>query len=511
MSNLIERQPATQYLRSGLQNNNPILYKSQSPKLSKYQDTMLEASSSGHAGCWDHPLLSYEHSRIGFGLNEWQPIEDHVTLPADNSHLGIINSSSNDSKSVLEARPLSSRTKSTNTLWSDLEKQPKITKHQFGQTRPSTTTASRNGDLVQPDFGMHKLGDPFARPRLHPNFHPSQRASAIPRPTQTTNARRSPYADFEYPEISTSRFLAQPIPQMHSQMVTEGNEDWPPSPSELAAAYSQSGHLPVPPLFTRRLGASIDRAQKPIRDMTRPTSTQFGSSETIQDSQISASIQPFPANLKVIKNQTILRSPTRSSGTLNRIRNRRTGNENGHSVETSVSDVKVNTASSGSGLVEIIDLDPIDPHLAEIAPQTDISKFSPTKSMHKSGSSIDSTIRLERTLLSAIDAELRSYEDQEHRTNQTCDPTIDHVPELGHALDAIDTMHLDHFSGSTLMTAERNFPCGSESVAKRKRDDTSLSGEADSSPLAKKEKATCGDDREEEHQIEHRILSPRGD
>ncbi|EOA91223.1 uncharacterized protein SETTUDRAFT_152366 [Exserohilum turcica Et28A] len=132
-------------------------------------------------------------------------------------------------------------------------------------------------------------------------------------------------------------------------------------------------------------------------------------------------------------------------------------------------------------LVEIIDVDAIDPSL-DSNMAMDNTKLSPFKSSHKSGasvSSIDSTVRLERQLFSALGEELGSF-DHHHRID-----TTGMGPELAQALGggtvgAGGNPHSEvSASTTTLNPAASDF----EPSIKRKRQGT-LGGERDASPMS---------------------------
>jgi hypothetical protein len=61
--------------------------------------------------------------------------------------------------------------------------------------------------------------------------------------------------------------------------------------------------------------------------------------------------------------------------------------------------------------IEIIDVDAIDPSLDPASPTVDTTKLSPFKATHESGmSSVDSTVRIEQTLYSALGPEYSTFE-----------------------------------------------------------------------------------------------------
>jgi hypothetical protein len=120
-------------------------------------------------------------------------------------------------------------------------------------------------------------------------------------------------------------------------------------------------------------------------------------------------------------------------------------------------------------IVEVIDVDAIDPTLSQEAP-LDANKLSPYKPNHTSGmSSVDSTSRFERKMFSALGEELYGFDPQ------------------------VDTTGMEPASPTV---GAREF----EPVGKRKRQGT-LGGE---SPLSKKEKGSEDGDELE-------ILQLRGD
>jgi len=146
-----------------------------------------------------------------------------------------------------------------------------------------------------------------------------------------------------------------------------------------------------------------------------------------------------------------------------------------------------NTQKNIPDVVEIIDVDAIDPHLNTNA-SFESNKLSPFKPCHKTGvslSSIDSTGRLERQLYSALGEELGSFEHHIDTTGMG--------PELAQALGGV-AAHSD-LSGSGMLNPNAH---EFEPTIKRKRQST-LGGSRERSPMSKKEKADlrAGDDQEE--------------
>ena len=148
-------------------------------------------------------------------------------------------------------------------------------------------------------------------------------------------------------------------------------------------------------------------------------------------------------------------------------------------------------------LVEVIDVDAIDPHLTTNT-SLDNTKLSPFKPCHKTGvslSSIDSTGRLERQLFSALGEELGSFERHVDTTGMG--------PELAQALGG--AAHSD-LSGSTMLN-----PTASDfgPMIKRKRQVTLGHGDRERSPMTKKEKAELGGtEGQEEEEV---VVCMRGD
>ncbi|KAI4648591.1 uncharacterized protein J4E78_008654 [Alternaria triticimaculans] len=146
-----------------------------------------------------------------------------------------------------------------------------------------------------------------------------------------------------------------------------------------------------------------------------------------------------------------------------------------------------NTQKNIPDVVEIIDVDAIDPHLHTNA-SFESNKLSPFKPCHKTGvslSSIDSTGRLERQLYSALGEELGSFEHHIDTTGMG--------PELAQALGGV-AAHSDVSGSGMLNPNAHEF----EPTIKRKRQST-LGGSRERSPMTKKEKADlrAGDDQEE--------------
>jgi hypothetical protein len=126
-------------------------------------------------------------------------------------------------------------------------------------------------------------------------------------------------------------------------------------------------------------------------------------------------------------------------------------------------------------IVEIIDVDAIDPGLDNDAPQ-DADKLSPFVPNHKQGmSSLDSTSAIERKLVSALVPEYASFETRGATLEAELNQSLQNSPE--------DTVY--------------NADTGAfELAGKRKR----LDAGAGESPLSKREKAGEGGDEEEDGQ-----------
>jgi hypothetical protein len=137
-------------------------------------------------------------------------------------------------------------------------------------------------------------------------------------------------------------------------------------------------------------------------------------------------------------------------------------------IDTNSSDKEPHYTPATPADVEVIDIDAIDSKALH-----DTERFPYFKPSHKSGmSSMDSTIRLERTLYSALGEELGSF------GQQIDTPSMG--PELAQALIGT-TAYIDRSSTGSLMN-------DSEPAVKRKRQDT-LGDEQCKSPTNKREKS----------------------
>jgi hypothetical protein len=169
-------------------------------------------------------------------------------------------------------------------------------------------------------------------------------------------------------------------------------------------------------------------------------------------------------------------------------------------VPTKKADSSENASSSGAsmtakitpGVVEIIDVDAIDPAL-DSNPPLDTTRLSPVKSLHKPGmSSMDSTGRLEQKLFSALGEELASF-----------DSHVGHTDMSSALTDAFRVAASD-LGARTYSVSLATEP---EAVGKRKRQNT-LGGDRDRNPLSKREKGKQSDVEERE---EEDVSHPMGD
>lgn len=175
------------------------------------------------------------------------------------------------------------------------------------------------------------------------------------------------------------------------------------------------------------------------------------------------------------------------------------GSQAVHTFASKGQDIPLHDTQNGiPDLVEVIDVDAIDAHLATNT-ALDSTKLSPFKPCHKTGvslSSIDSTGRLERQLFSALGEELGSFEHHMDNTGMG--------PELTQAIGG-GMAHSD-VSGTVMLN-----PTASdfEPTIKRKRQVTLSHGDRERSPMTKKEKAELvGAEGQDEEEV---VVCLRGD
>lgn len=346
-----------------------------------------------------------------------------------------------------------------------------------------------------PRFG-NPIPEPVGRPATAHAYFPPKLGSAsfAGRPSSAALARTSSYPDFNSALRNASNMRSPGRTNTHDSKnnqlfayhpsVSSNKENRASSHSRLQTSYPHASRVPTPNPFAQRLPSYNSNVLMRDPSSGFPSFSRFdranASFPPANFGKVSsAHTPPAMGNVKSRKEGLTADSSTIAHQ----------GVRHDHSLlppidcEPSATRKSISNqeklAHSIPALVEIIDVDAIDPNLEAEVP-LDSAKLSPFKPNHKSGmSSIDSTGRLERQLFSALGEELGSFEENIDAAGMG--------PELAMALGRT-TAHSD-LSGSTVLN-----PSASEfePTTKRKRQGT-LGTERDHRPMTKKERAVLGD------------------
>ncbi|KAF2846966.1 hypothetical protein T440DRAFT_482213 [Plenodomus tracheiphilus IPT5] len=336
------------------------------------------------------------------------------------------------------------------------------------------------------NFGTQH-NEPMARPPTAHAYYPPRMGNApiMTRPSSASMARKSSYPDFNSAlrNVSTKAMKGQSFPA-YSPSVSSNKDNHPHSQARIPTPFAWANQVPTPSPFAQRL--PIFEPDPPVRDSNSifPAQSRFDHASTMPPADMGkiasahgpsavsdmrskkegTGTNPSQLPQQVVRQEQIPLPPINGASTLAQQPSSKDHSKQTHSTRDNI-----------PALVEVIDVDAIDPQLdAHVA--GDAAKLTPHKSTHRQAmSSIDSTGRLEQQLFSALGEELGSFEE-----------TIDSNgmgPELARAIGGSAT-HSD-VSGTTLLN-----PSASEfePTTKRKRQGT-LDGDRDRSPLTKREKA----------------------
>ena len=329
----------------------------------------------------------------------------------------------------------------------------------------------------------------------------------INRPSSAAMARKPSYSDFNNALRNASnkqspinqRFhdaMNDKQPTMNHPSFSSNKENRPPSQSRLPTAFPNANRVPTPNPFAQRLPTHNSDISMRDPSPARSSMYRFSRSEapppTIEPAKFGSAHGPSAVNIRSRKEGLASDSPRLSDQAMRHdqslLPSLNSGPRTAHiPIFEDKDDSSRNPQKNIPDVVEIIDVDAIDPHLNTNA-SFESNKLSPFKPCHKTGvslSSIDSTGRLERQLYSALGEELGSFEHHIDTTGMG--------PELAQALGGV-TAHSD-FSGSGMLNPNAH---EFEPTIKRKRQST-VGGSRERSPMTKKEKADlrAGDDREE--------------
>jgi hypothetical protein len=372
---------------------------------------------------------------------------------------------------------------------------------QLGQIIEAISPPKQNRELPH-GFGS-QLHEHSGRPPTAHTYYPPKMGAPPPtgRPSSAALARTSSYPDFSHTlrnaankqspgkQYSHDTLKDRP-PMMYHPSMSSNKENCPPSQTRLPTPFPNANRVPTPNPFSQRQptfnsdvsmrdpSSALSSMYRFSRSEAPPASGELGKANSAHAPQTvnvrsrkegMASDSPKLSDQATRHDQSLLPGVKVESRSIHRPSSKDQGRP-AHNAQKSVPD-----------MVEVIDVDAIDPTLHSNA-SLDHNKLSPFKPNHKPGaslSSIDSTGRLERQLFSALGEELGSFDQQIDTTGMG--------PELAQALTG-GTTHSD-LSGTTILN-----PTASdfEPTIKRKRQGT-LGGERDRSPMTKKEKAGFGE------------------
>lgn len=383
----------------------------------------------------------------------------------------------------------------------------------LGQTLQAMSPAKKDRESRYNLGSQH--GDPMARPPTAHAYYPPKMGYTplMSRPSTASMARTSSYPDLNsaFRNVSNKgiRAKADEVENnlkgksfaSYPSSISSNKENRPPSQIRMPIQGTWSNQVPTPNPFVQRL--PVFDPDLPTREPISSFSTQprynyintmhpmdtgkfvsahgpsaIGSVRSRKEGMATHSPQ-LPQ--QAIRHDQSLLPPTSGAPPSAQPCASKDLGKHSHSAQTCIPSV-----------VEIIDVDAIDPQLEADSVVPDTTKLSPFKPTHKQGmSSIDSTGRLEQQLFSALGEELASFEESIDANGMG--------PELARAIGGSTTRtqsQPDYGASQTPLDPEAHaFEPGG--VGKRKRKGT-LGGDrdrdADRSPLSKKEKAVMGKD-----------------
>lgn len=373
---------------------------------------------------------------------------------------------------------------------------------QLGQIIEALSPPKSYRNLPHGHGGQHD--NYTSRPPTAHAYYPPRMGNG-PRPSAAALARRSSYTDLNTTSqkalnrtslgtLNTSEPSKHQSFTMYHPSASSNKENCPPSQSRLPTPFPYANRVPTPNPF-----ASMPRWDSDIS--MRDTNSVFSNLSHFDSTGLPMLYGPTPR-------QTMAYIPSTAGGVKSRkegLARSSTGFtdhdiRHDHSLlpPTGLQPMLRNstTAEHASGtrstpivrprstpkMVEIIDVDAIDPSL-EASPPKDATKLSPFKSTHKSGmSSIDSTGRLERQLFSALGEELGSYDPPTDATMMAPPPAPGLTNSVAHT----------GVSDTTAWIAGASDP---EAAGKRKRQ---VVEEQSGSPMSKREKGGRVEEVEEQ-------------
>ncbi|KAH3977879.1 hypothetical protein HBI81_100850 [Parastagonospora nodorum] len=495
-------KPASMSMSSFMRSRNSEPFqrpRTQPPAHSHFPKPPLGARGHSRADIWDDSFGSFRDNHDSISLDSWSTHRSTSNSTGDALLGDGIFGPSHASRPPAWRNPPLKFQASAKPNWAgqrsrkDRDKQVVLTLRddQLGQIIQAISPPKRHQDLAQgPET---QSGGYSGRPPAPHMYCPPKMGSLslTGPPSAAALARKSSYSNLNAAlrNAQNRPSPGKPVVTHHSKThatamyhpsASSNKENFPPSQSRLPTAFPAANRVPTPDIFAPSL-AQWDSDVS----MRNPSSlfsgyNQAGSRIPVL-SEIHNKHSPAhtPSNLGGIKSrkegltrdsphlseqgarhdQSLLPQTTSNQSTIERPMGRE---------HLSISRNTPRRRSKAiPDIVEIIDVDAIDPDLNAEAP-IDATKLSPYQAQHKPGmSSMDSTTRIERETRDALGVYLDAHSD------------IDMGPELAHALRE-STVVEGLGTSPRLNTGTSGF----EHAAKRKREVT----QETESPVSKREK-----------------------
>ncbi|KAF1831585.1 hypothetical protein BDW02DRAFT_556455 [Decorospora gaudefroyi] len=475
------------------------------PPISHFSKPPTSFRGSGRTEIWDDNFNALGDGADDISMDTWSTKRTTSGSTSDLAMPDYMYTSGHSSRQGPPwTRNMSHFDHSTSTDWDDhrsrreKERQLVVTLRddQLGQIIEAISPPKTSRELPH-GFSNQRHEQTGQPPTAHTYYPPRMGAPPLTnRPPSAAMAHTLSYPDFNSAlrNASNKRSPNQQYshdaqkdrpPMMYHPSSSSHKENNPPSQSRLPTPFPHANRVPTPNPFAQRQPtfnsdvsmrdpssalSSMYRfnrgeAQPPAPEMGKVGSAHAPSAVNVRSRKEGISDSPKLSDQATRHDQSLL--PAMSV-------ERRTQRPTSKGQERCAHSNQKNVPE----LVEVIDVDAIDPSLGSNA-SLDHTKLSPFKANHKPGaslSSIDSTGRLERQLFSALGEELGSFDQEMDTTGMG--------PELAQALGGGATH--SELSGSTILNSTTG---DFEPPIKRKRQGT-LGGDRDRSPTMKKEKAS---------------------
>ncbi|EUC45801.1 hypothetical protein COCMIDRAFT_94496 [Bipolaris oryzae ATCC 44560] len=536
--------PDANPFRGNMHMQTPQLHNSQ-PMFTRSNDTEPKRQSNAHlppvphftkhfvpptshtrrATTWDDAFSTLNHNGDTASIDDWSE-KRKTSASSDHRMLNCMYDSHALANDLPWVGNMSQHVPSESIDWDDYSKTRKekqlvvtLRDDQLGQIIDAISPPKHNREISRMPGGP--FHEPASQQAAHTYYPPKfGTAPPIKRPSSGALARKSSYQDSSsilrnvsnkpsthkhYPQDDgKDRISTRPRPSIPSN-----KEDIASSQLRLPTPFPHANRVPTPNPFAQGQPATMSELSMRGWSSTQASAHRINRSEAPQSateiSMLGSAHGPSNFNFRSRKEGLVADSPKLpDQATRQYDCSMPTANSDSQVEQSFVQEAQGNSTQNDRkvipGLVEIIDVDAVDPTLNTTA-VVDTNKLSPFKPSHKSRisqSSIDSTGRLERQLFSALGEELGSFDHHHHHQIDTTDMG----PELMHALGG-DARTNSELSGSAILgLAMSDF----EPAVKRKRQGT-LGGRSSGSPMSKKEKAD-GVESKEHREV---VVSMRGD